>query len=265
MLSTCVDGIEDILETPVEGASWTQRWLEVKKKQYKESRNDDDEFPKFGYADPTSYKIMSGAVARLNTNGAVRHGPECFNYGFPQDLDDHFLVICDSFPGVPWRYANPEELVDILIERIDRGFTFPLNPKWILCDPGWRQVYERLMASSQPNVQQSMDVWYPPEIRRRIDEISSKYPDGFVERSDSAGASNYSSGIATDLARLELRKYKTQTNAKDKLQHAFSKHTNIRKLTTTAKSTREDEDDDKNMSTRCDEHGGSLPHEAQEE
>ena len=28
-----------------------------------------------------------------------RHGPECFNYSFPQELDDKFLVISDTLEG----------------------------------------------------------------------------------------------------------------------------------------------------------------------
>ena len=55
-------------------------------------------------------------------------------------------MISDTFPGVPWRYANGEELVDILSEKVDEGFSFPLNPKWILCDPGWKKVYDKLLG-----------------------------------------------------------------------------------------------------------------------
>ena len=29
--------------------------------------------------------------------GAVRHGAECFNYLFPQELDPEFLVIWDGY------------------------------------------------------------------------------------------------------------------------------------------------------------------------
>jgi len=84
MMSMCVDDIEGILDTPKEG-NWTQRWLEVKKKHaMSKDESPTHVMPRFGYADPRSYKIMTGAVKRLESNGAVRHGPECFNYGFPQ-------------------------------------------------------------------------------------------------------------------------------------------------------------------------------------
>jgi hypothetical protein len=34
-------------------------------------------------------------VGRLMGYGVVRHGAECFNYYFPQEIDDEFLVISD--------------------------------------------------------------------------------------------------------------------------------------------------------------------------
>jgi hypothetical protein len=63
-------------------------------------------------------------------NGAVRHGAECFNYYFPQELDDEFLVISDHIEeGKAWKYMNANEVQDFLIARIKDGYTFPLNPK----------------------------------------------------------------------------------------------------------------------------------------
>lgn len=218
MLNMCLNEIEGILATPKEGSSWTQRWLDVKKKH---CEDDHHEMPPFGYADPRSYKIMTGAVHRLKSNGAVRHGPECFNYSFPQDLDDQYLVVSDAFPGVPWRYANPRELIDILCEKIDQGFTFPLNPKWILADSGWKLVYDKLMASNKPNVQDSMNIWYPDEVRQRINEISANFPLGFVDPGKDAGALGFQSGVQTDLAVLELRKYMIRMEAKQKIRKAL--------------------------------------------
>lgn len=100
------------------------------------------------FKDPTSYNIIRGAVHRLRNNGAVRHGPECFNFSFPQAQmeDDLFLVISDTLPGkVPWKYVKSDELIDILCQKVDEGFTFPLNPKWVLCDRGWKRVYDKLL------------------------------------------------------------------------------------------------------------------------
>lgn len=52
--------------------------------------------PQFGFGDPISYSLMELAVNQLNRDGCVRHGAECFNYYFPQMLDDHFLVIGEA-------------------------------------------------------------------------------------------------------------------------------------------------------------------------
>lgn len=97
-LTSCVNDIEGILASPEEGVSWTSRWLEVKKNHLRQGE-ELKECKRFGYADPKSYTMMKGAVHRLRGNGAVRHGPECFNYSFPQELDDKFLVISDTLPG----------------------------------------------------------------------------------------------------------------------------------------------------------------------
>ena len=98
MLLSCLNDIEDILANPKEGVSWTSRWLEVKKKHLEDGQ-EYKECKKFGYADPKSYTTIKGVVHRLRGNGAVRHGPECFNYSFPQELDEKFLVISDTLEG----------------------------------------------------------------------------------------------------------------------------------------------------------------------
>ena len=92
MLHWCVDQIEGILAQPKRRLNWTQRWLSVKKMQVQRDRKGTrgakpvqsttpqtfQELPKFGYADPTSYSMMRGAVGRLKGNGAVRHGETYF-------------------------------------------------------------------------------------------------------------------------------------------------------------------------------------------
>lgn len=186
MLKWCVDEIEGVLDSnsTEEGKSWTRLWLDVKKKYAFDPRFQAP-MPKMGYADPRSKAMMKGAVYSLRQNGAVRHGPECFNYSFRQELDDKFLVISDTLPGlVPWKYVDIEELKEILAEKIDDGFAFPLNPKWVLCDEGWKDLYDKLLASDAPNVQDAMNVWYPADVRERIDAISSKHPTGFSSREE---------------------------------------------------------------------------------
>jgi hypothetical protein len=74
---------------------------------------------------------MQVAVSRLNETGCVRHGAECFNWFFPQEIDDRFLVISDTLTdSVKWKMVNVQELQDLLIAKIEEGFTFPINPKW---------------------------------------------------------------------------------------------------------------------------------------
>lgn len=142
----------------------------------------------------------------------MRHGAECFNWFFPQEIDDELLVISDTLPGnVKWKKVNPRELQDILITKIEEGFTFPINPKCelqlcvsvkthqpasklnflihpccfvaagVLCDPGWRRVYDKLLASKKANVQDSINCWLPKGsgLREEIDRISKRHPRGF--------------------------------------------------------------------------------------
>merc|ERR1712232_548918 len=113
-----------------------------------------------GFGDPKSYDVIAKAVRKLSTSGAVRHGAECFNFYFPQDLDKEYLITWNEFPTVPWKYVSESELRQFLVERIDDGFVFPLNPKWVLCDDGWYNVFQKLRSSDAPK--SAIDAWYPP-------------------------------------------------------------------------------------------------------
>ena len=116
------------------------------------------------------------------------------------------LVISDTLPGnVKWKYVNVPELQDILITKIGEGFTFPINPKWVLCDPGWRRVYDKLLASKKPNVQDSINCWLPPEtgLREEIDAISARHPLGFEGSLDS----HCEGTEAMDLMQDDLERY----------------------------------------------------------
>ena len=156
---------------------------------------------------------MEHAVGRLKVEGggAVRHGAECFNFYFPQELDDEFLVVGENIPDsvVPWKYMDATDLQHFLTRQLDLGYTFPLNLKWVLCDPGWKTIYDKLLASQKQNVQDSLNVWYPPEsgIREIVEQISTLYPNGFrrefkCHRFDSL---HQSGTAALDLAMHELR------------------------------------------------------------
>jgi len=161
-------------------AGWMSTWFKVQKNAVLDGYS--PKTPPYGHGDPTSYDIVKVAVSRLQDTGCVRHGAECFNLYTPQDIDDVFLVISDTLPGnVKWKKVNVEELQEILIAKIDEGFTFPINPKWVLCDAGWKRVYNKLLASQHPNVQDSLNCWFPREtrLREKIEVISRRHPFGF--------------------------------------------------------------------------------------
>ena len=219
-----VGDIQKILENPGQ-KSWTSRWLEVLKDNAVKGL--ETTVPEYGFGDPKSYDIVKGAVSQFvhkNKNGAVRHGAECFNYVFPQELDDHFLIISDSLPGkIPWKYVDGDELKDILCARIDEGFCFPLNPKWILADKGWKKVYDKMMESKDETVQRSLDSWYPREsgIRDKIEAIHARFPNGFETVGGHAVKTEMEGMEAMNLAEDELRRYLIIRRAKMKLKAAL--------------------------------------------
>ena len=100
-LSWYVTEIESVMADSKVGDSWTVHWLEVLKRAAREGIY--PEVPQFGFGDPKSTSIMRSAVLSLRETGAVRHGAECFNFHFPQDLDDEYLIVADNLPDKkPW-------------------------------------------------------------------------------------------------------------------------------------------------------------------
>jgi hypothetical protein len=183
LVEWCVSQIEWILGNQSESGqpgSWTSEWLEILK--YAATQGFYPKMPTFGFGDPTSYALIEAAVGRSKKScGAVRHGPECFNFFFPQELDEELLVI---YPGSKkWEYVSVAHLQDILIEKIKEGFSMPLNPKWILCDPGWINVFIELLKSRHPSVRHDVNMWYPADsgLRDRIISITKAYPNGFIQ------------------------------------------------------------------------------------
>ena len=159
-----------------------------------------------------------------------------------------FLRLCSctyctytSSPNQQWKYVDIKELKEILAGKIDEGFAFPLNPKWILCDEGWKDLYDKLLASEAPRVQDAMDIWYPTDVRERIAAISSKHPIEF--ESSQASIDRTAVGLAamkqkrrlpvsrsqidgefmTELAELELERYKHAERGRAKLRRALLK------------------------------------------
>jgi len=198
-LGWCLDGIESILDGmggPDGIHAWTTRWFSLLKEKGGKKKA---AVPQYGFGDSKSYSIVENAVERLKNNGAVRHGAECFNYYFPQELDDEFLVVSDDLDGkIPWTYMNRDQLRAFLLRKIDDGYTFPLNPKWVLCDEGWKEVYDKLLASDRPNVTESIDAWLPPGsgLRERIAGVCERHPKGFRRRSKAKNHVDFAAWIA---------------------------------------------------------------------
>lgn len=201
MMNWCVDKIEQVLDdckansnehpsTERENPSWTGKWLDVLTKERIETDFKPD-IPKYGYADPKSYAIIGHAIDHLGANGCVRHGAECFNYYFPQELDERFLVVSNDIKngGNRWAFFGQKELLKYLSEKVESGFMFPLNPTWILCYPEWKKLYDKQLHSTNLAVKQSVKAWYPPSsgIRDRIESVHAKHPRGFPRKGQGAG------------------------------------------------------------------------------
>ena len=169
--------------------------------------------PRFGFGDSIQYAMIKHAAEALRVTGAVRHAAESFNFYWPQDLDDEFLVVWQGYSGSPWRYLDPKELREFLKARISEGFVVPLNPKWILCDAGFFELYKLMEAS--PEARPALDAWLPPYIREIIDATHDAYPKGFErtgEQRDSEPEGD------AELAELHLRRYQALKRAKLKLR-----------------------------------------------
>ena len=209
--------IETVLGEP-KAQSWTRRWLDVLKAASDEGFH--PEAPPCGFGDPTTYAIFEKAVEKLFVSGAVRHGAECFNFYFPQELDPEFLVIWEGFDKVPWKYLNASKLQAFLHERCADGFSFPLNLKWVLCDPGWYELFLALRASDA--AKPSLDAWFPPSsgLLDRVAAIRAAHPGGFVPTE--TVVSTVSAEEAWDQASLELKKYQALQRAKIKLKIALA-------------------------------------------
>ena len=180
LMKSSIRTAHEILNGNAVGRSWDEKWKYAGRDHFSASIIKGKGMPRYGYGDIKSYRLMESAAKRLaKLDGAVRHGAECFNYEYPQEMDSSFLIISDSIKGkVRWQYVDTVVLLGFLEKQIEAGFTFPLNPKWVLCDPGWSQLYDKLLSSNNPNIQQSLNVWFPPEsgIRDMIETIQKEHP-----------------------------------------------------------------------------------------
>lgn len=165
----------DILQKPSKDG-WTSRWLEVLHDLAEQGEHHD--FPPFGYGDQASVELIKAKIHFTQNSGSVRHGAECFNFHFPQELDEEFLIIWEGFLE-HWRYVSELELRSFLITRANAGFVFPLNPVWPVRDKGWYDVLEALRA--HPATKELFATWYPGDsgVPELIDRLHSKFPNCF--------------------------------------------------------------------------------------
>merc|ERR1719265_2476538 len=127
MMKWCLRHTKAILDER-KAASWSSQWLRVLKQETEKGFH--PELPKYGFGDPTSYNLIADVIDVTSPCGAVRHGAECFNFYFPQELDTSYLVVWDGFEDLPWMTKTEVELRAFLIERVAEGYAFPLNPVW---------------------------------------------------------------------------------------------------------------------------------------
>jgi len=157
---------------------WMGRWLSVLKEEA--SKGFHPHLPQYGFGDMTSYGLISNIVDATAVCGAVRHGAECFNFYFPQELDADFLIVWDGLDSPPWKTVTEPELRAFLLERAREGYSFPLNPVWPVRDPGWLDVLRALQQ--QPEAVRNLRSWFPPEsgVVERVMQLHSEFPDGFT-------------------------------------------------------------------------------------
>ena len=188
---------------------WMRAWVHEIKRDAEERDKDAQHLQPsdpMGFGDATSCKIFDAACGWTSHVGAVRHGAECFNLLCPQDLDEEYLVTWDGFNddaghrGAKFRYLSERELRSFLLERIDDGYCFPLNPKWVLCDKGWYDVWWKL---NQANNGDGLEPWFPraSRLRARIEELHEIYRGGYPlqERTTEPGACHQMIRAETEL------------------------------------------------------------------
>ena len=167
-----------------EDISWNQEWLSILTQAASEGFK--PEIPELGFGDPTSVELIRDMKHQTSACGAIRHGAECFNYYFPQELDEEFLVVWEGLEekhGAPWLQHSDPELRQFLLERIADGYLFPINPIWPVRDRGWYEVFVALRNA--PGADKVLPIWYPGDIIQIIDRLHAAYPQGLRQTRES--------------------------------------------------------------------------------
>mmetsp|Transcript_15703 Transcript_15703/g.28274 ORF Transcript_15703/g.28274 Transcript_15703/m.28274 type:complete len:1025 (-) Transcript_15703:106-3180(-) len=219
-----IDCTEDILKNRA-GKSWTDQWLDKLKCATDEGYHPD--IPEYGFGDSTSYRLIEDVINITAPCGAVRHGPECFNFWFPQELDSEYLIVWHGMPEKPWDYVPEPALRNFLLDRVKEGYSFPLNPVWPLRDKGWYEVLTALKESTA--ARGPLLSWYPERILERMERLVQEFPagDAFREsqrmRISTASVASDMDMYCLDLAGCEVADY-----ALDQLKTYSGRHRRTR-------------------------------------
>jgi hypothetical protein len=192
--------------------SWTERWTMVLHELAETGQCVDA--PDHGCGDQASVDFIRSMAEHVACSGAVRHGPECFNFHFPQELDSEFLIVWDGLGETPWKYVDQAGLRHFLMTRINEGYTFPLNPIWPIRDPGWFEIFRALCVGRYSG--QSLESWYPPGsgMLRKVETMCENFPESFVQL-DAEEALKTKSGKCSDLREdVELVMHQVKRKAK---------------------------------------------------
>jgi hypothetical protein len=216
LMNWALDNTAELLANPT-SKGWMSRWIGVLKEEAR--RGFHPNLPKYGFGDPTSYGLIGTIVGAMSASGAVRHGAECFNFYFPQELDPDFLVVwskevdkdgvvtIEGFENPPWKTFDEAELRTFLLERAKEGYSFPINPVWPVRDAGWLEVLHALQQNEETS--ENVRSWFPPSsgVLERIQALHDASPNGFsvvkdteaAEHSARKGARRRGSTFANDL------------------------------------------------------------------
>jgi len=155
---------------------------------------------------PIVDKLCEEVVHATSDSGAVRHGAECFNYYFPQELDEDYLVVWEGFDSdshKQWEYMNEDEMRAWLLKRVAEGYSFPLNPVWPVRDPGWYDVFKALLEHE--HTKEVVKAWFPQEsgLIEKMGEIHREFPKGFEKTTDGVAGEAMRKSFADDLDNCE--------------------------------------------------------------
>jgi len=177
LMKWALDHTANLLADPNQ-EGWMGRWLSILKEEA--AKGFHPNLPPYGFGDPISYGLIGKIVDEMKSCGAVRHGAECFNFYFPQELDPDFLVVWDELENPPWKTVKEPELRAFLLERAREGYSFPINPVWPVRDPGWLDVLHALQEHEEGVY--NLQHWFPPSsgVMERIKTMQAKFPKGFT-------------------------------------------------------------------------------------